>query len=582
MTDKALAVIFARGTGDEVPMSSARLLAGKSILHYIIEAAQRSAYVSAVYVSTEDERIAAVATAAGAQVIRRPEELAQSTTPLTAAVEHAAYVLGDSLKDSGEHLLCLPADAVFCSTSVIDQALETYFLGDYDRLVALLPERKKYVIWGESTGQLLRPVVSPPHLRTIQDRLYSEPGILTVWRVGPDGVNESSERVGYVPVDAITAFRVDTEDDLVAANRMLQAPRLALRCDGSREMGMGHVMRLLNIAEHIQKEGQSNWDIRFFVGSGHLEGARLITERGFDADIVNQDDPSHWVERVRAFNASMVINDLPLVPAQYTEGLGTLTAKSITLVDSVQDIEPSSGRLDTVISLLEEDLTRPHENFHAGPAFATFDPSVRTRLENDYRVQTRDAGLRILVSFGTGDPAGLTQPTLAALSQAGEPWELLTVLVQPSQQDETFWDTVKQFQCPVEVVDSPSDRLGEILNRSDLALLSGGISTYEASALGVPAIVLCQNLRETARMEQFERIGSIVLLGLGKEVTQTQLIRTLIRVTQDAKLRARMSASGRQTVDGHGVDRIIEIVQELFGSQAKAIGQTGPSSQAVN
>jgi len=154
-------------------MSSARLLANKPILHYIIEAAQRSEYVSAVYVSTEDERIAAVAIAAGVQVIRRPEELAQPTTPLTQAVEHAAKVLGDSLKDSGEHLLCLPADAVFCSTSVIDQALEAYFQGDHDRVVALLPERKKYVIWGESSNQSLRSVIPAPHLRAIQDRLYS-------------------------------------------------------------------------------------------------------------------------------------------------------------------------------------------------------------------------------------------------------------------------------------------------------------------------------------------------------------------------------------------------------------------------
>ena len=188
MTNQALAVIFARGTGDEVPLSSARLLAGKPILHYIIQAAQRSAYVRAVYVSTEDERIAAVATAAGAEIIRRPEELAQPTTPLTQAVEHAAETLGDPLRDTGEHLLCLPADAVFCSTSLIDQALETYFQGEYDRLVALLPERKKYVIWGESGDHMLKPVVAPPHLRTKDDRLYSEPGVLTVWKVGPTGV----------------------------------------------------------------------------------------------------------------------------------------------------------------------------------------------------------------------------------------------------------------------------------------------------------------------------------------------------------------------------------------------------------
>ena len=90
MTDRAIAVIFARGTGDAIPLISARLVAGKPMLHYTIRAAQESKYIDRVYVSTEDERIAAVAKAASAEVIMRPEEFSGGQTPMSAAAEHAA------------------------------------------------------------------------------------------------------------------------------------------------------------------------------------------------------------------------------------------------------------------------------------------------------------------------------------------------------------------------------------------------------------------------------------------------------------------------------------------------------------
>ena len=123
------------------------------------------------------------------------------------------------------------------------------------------------------------------------------------------------------------------------------------------------------------------------------------------------------------------------------------------------------------------------------------------------------------------------------------------------------------MSCPIEVLDAPSDGLGEFLSRADLSLVSGGITSYECSALGVPAIVLCQNQRELDRMEQFERVGSIVLLGMGTDVSQSQIVRAITRIADDATLRERMSIAGRRATDGQGVERISQIVSELIKSQ---------------
>lgn len=568
---QAIAVILARGTGDQVPLLSARLLGGKPMLHYTIHAAQQSTHLTHVYVSTEDERIAAVAAAAGAKVIMRPENLSHHETSINAAVIHAAQTLREPLAAAGGPLLCLPADAVFCDTSLIDQALETYFEGDYDQLVGLLPENKKYVIWRKTEDSQLELVIAPPHMRPKTERLFSEPGVITVWRVTPEGLPTTPRRVGSVILDERVAFRVDTEYDMWVAERLIESPRLALRCDGSRQMGMGHIMRLLSIGEHLCRQEASGWTVRFFVGSEHLEGARLLTQRGFDVDIVRQDDIAHWVARIEAFKPLIVINDLPLVPAQYTDQLRNLPAKSLTLVDSVADIERGTNGLGTVISIMDEGLNVPHDRYHCGLAFAALHPSVITRLDGRAIRRAWPERLAILIAFGIGDPARLTQPSLAGLVEIQEHLRQVTVALQHDQQDDLFWETVRRFDCPVVVVSTPSDGPGDLLAQADLALVSGGITAYEASALGVPAIVLCQNQRELTRMQQFERLGSILLLGLGSEVTRAQLIRALKRIASDAKLWDRMSTAGQQIMDGRGVERISQIVADLLGKQMSAI-----------
>ena len=159
---------------------------------------------------------------------------------------------------------------------------------------------------------------------------------------------------------------------------------------------------------------------------------------------------------------------------------------------------------------------------------------------------------------------------MAALAETSELWQGVTVLIRPEQKDFIFLDTVSAMNCPVDVIDAPSERFGELLDKSDLALVSGGVTAYEASALGVPAIVLCQNQRELHRMEQFERLGSVLLLGLGNQVTQAQLSRTLNRISIDVPLWEKMSSAGQQATDGRGIERISKIIRDLFSEQRAA------------
>lgn len=75
-----LGLIPARGGSKGVPQKNIRMVDGKPLIHYSIEAAQSSKLLNTFVVDTDDERIEKIASQAGAIVIKRPSELAQDNS----------------------------------------------------------------------------------------------------------------------------------------------------------------------------------------------------------------------------------------------------------------------------------------------------------------------------------------------------------------------------------------------------------------------------------------------------------------------------------------------------------------------
>lgn len=85
-----LAVIPARGGSKRIPRKNVKSFAGRPMIAYAIEAARASGCFDRILVSTDDEEIAQVAVAYGAEVpFRRPASLADDHTPTVPVVAHA-------------------------------------------------------------------------------------------------------------------------------------------------------------------------------------------------------------------------------------------------------------------------------------------------------------------------------------------------------------------------------------------------------------------------------------------------------------------------------------------------------------
>ncbi len=83
-----LGIIPARGGSKGVLRKNIRLVAGKPLISYSIEAALQSRRLSPIIVSTDDSEIAEVSESLGAEILLRPVELSGDETPMISVVRH--------------------------------------------------------------------------------------------------------------------------------------------------------------------------------------------------------------------------------------------------------------------------------------------------------------------------------------------------------------------------------------------------------------------------------------------------------------------------------------------------------------
>ena len=108
-----LCVIPARGGSKRIPRKNIRMFAGRPMLAHSIQAAQACGLFDHIVVSTEDERIAEVAMANGAEVpFLRPRSLADDHTGTDAVARHAIEWFQAAGKPVS-HTCCVYATAPF-------------------------------------------------------------------------------------------------------------------------------------------------------------------------------------------------------------------------------------------------------------------------------------------------------------------------------------------------------------------------------------------------------------------------------------------------------------------------------------
>lgn len=96
---KTIAIIPARGGSKRLPGKNIKLLGEIPLIAHSILYAKEHDFIDAVYVSTDDEAIAAVALQYGAIVIDRPQEISGDLEPTVSALKHVLETIDGAVEN---------------------------------------------------------------------------------------------------------------------------------------------------------------------------------------------------------------------------------------------------------------------------------------------------------------------------------------------------------------------------------------------------------------------------------------------------------------------------------------------------
>lgn len=231
--DECVAIIPARGGSKRIPRKNIRLMSGKPLIAWAIEAALQSGAFDQVVVSTDDDEIARIATQSGATVpFKRPNRLSDDYAATTPVLAHAISELR-RLGYDYEMVCCIYPSAVFIEPSDYVKArtlLNATANRDFVVTIAryMYPVQRALNLHDDSTIDFVDPAHAETRTQDLPDRWHDAGqfywGRSEAWLSSPQVLNHA---VGY-PLRSVQVQDIDTLEDWERAAQ-LHALRLQRR-----------------------------------------------------------------------------------------------------------------------------------------------------------------------------------------------------------------------------------------------------------------------------------------------------------------------------------------------------------------
>lgn len=345
-------------------------------------------------------------------------------------------------------------------------------------------------------------------------------------------------------IPCVETDRVDVMNDVVA-----------IRVDSSEQIGSGHLMRCLTLAERLRKDGA---DVHFI--SRDLAGSlnHLVREQGFSVHILprHADHPAltgyaAWLtvpQAVDAEETAAILRQLFSVGQLVVDSYALDVAWEHSLRPLVREIfviDDLANRPHDCDVLLDQNYYRemrhrydglvpPHCKLLLGPRHALLREEFYEAREH---LRERDGVLRrILVFYGGSDVTRETEKAIRALVQLQLPSVAVDVVVGGSNSRRAYIKELcaahdfLHYHCQV-------SNMAELMAHADLCLGAGGTTTWERCFLGLPAIVTAVAENQIQICEDCAEAGYICYLGRWDEVTEEDLAKTVQKCIMPQALR---------------------------------------------
>jgi UDP-2,4-diacetamido-2,4,6-trideoxy-beta-L-altropyranose hydrolase len=318
--------------------------------------------------------------------------------------------------------------------------------------------------------------------------------------------------------------------------------RLLVRCDASAELGAGHAIRCLALAEHA--------DAALFA---MRTGAPLISARGFTVETIAP-SPEHFFNLANKWRPDWIVIDLAKADSVIQ------SVASIATVLQLDDAGFSSVTAATLVLNPNVDITPADYPAVAAPKLL-LGPRY-SLLRRIFVGVPREVGgvSRIFVGFGGSDPPNLTQRIITPLATLINGNYEMDVVVGPENLRKSAILTTAARYPHVNVhIDPPN--LAGLIARCDLAVIPASSMLWEVMAVGTPCVALAIVDNQRRNLAWLASNGVGQALGWHLDVPDRAIVDAVRDLLNNAEKRREMAERGRKLVDGRGVERVIDIMR---------------------
>ncbi len=311
---------------------------------------------------------------------------------------------------------------------------------------------------------------------------------------------------------------------------------IAFRVDASLEIGSGHLMRCLTLADALSQAGHtchfvSRADEGGFGGHA-FHGLTYESEGGYGAHPKPpahaawlggnwQDDAAATAEILATISPDWLVVDHYALDREW-ESAALPAGTKLMVIDDLAD------RAHMCNILLDQNLGRQGHDYDElvpdsctrliGPKFALLRPEF-PRFRQRSLARRKNAPLaHILITMGGVDKDDVTSRVLEVLARCNLPEAAHITVVMGKNAPALVGVQAKasRMPCPTRVLVS-IDNMAEIMASADLAIGAAGSTSWERGCLGLPTLMLtiADNQKEAALA--LESSGSAILLGDTRE-----------------------------------------------------------------
>ena len=356
---------------------------------------------------------------------------------------------------------------------------------------------------------------------------------------------------------------------------------LIIRADASVQIGTGHVMRCLTLADELRGRGAEVVFIcREFDGNlcGYIEEKgyvihRLPVSNEQEHNIKGNLKHAAWLGvdwQTDAGQVEEIIKSLGTTPDwlvidhyaldERWEGYLRPYVKKIMVIDDLAD------RVHDCDLLLDQNFYENMESRYnglvppgckklLGPKYALLRPEFREARENLRKCDGQVK--RIMIFFGGSDPTNETTKALEAIRMLNRPDIAVDVVVgafNPHRKViEQVASDLPDCTCHFNVED-----MAALMAKADLAVGAGGTTVWERCALGLPSLVTTVAENQEKPVSDMAESGYLLFLGRSGEVSVDSLYHALEIAIQSPWLLISFARKTQSLVDGSGVDRIAQ------------------------